>query len=414
LFFQQQKQYEIWLDVVKHTEMLLFVIPSTFAIAGLLWRLFKQYPSTIITQLTKENQYLIDQCPSLVEYRPTPWIINGHFMTVLGVIFRPLLALTFERITLPVDDTGGTIAIDWHMRPHARQPILLILHGLTGGSDNEFIRWMIKAANSQLHLCCVVAHARGCGKSKLTSARSFCATNTDDIRAALKYIRSIVGNDTPIFAVGYSLGAGILSKFLGEESDRCSLQGAIACCASFDMHISCSNLERWFAAHFYNRRLTNNLIHYMKQHEEHFIRQDSDVVLDLKHAYQSRTIRDFDRHIIIPQYGFRDVEQYYTEASSKVWLKSIRIPTLILNAIDDPICSIDGLPTDDILKNPSIIAVRTLEGGHVGYLQGWWPNRFSYDNVVVVDYIKARLKQMNYQWNEKTDETSTALRIDIV
>jgi len=56
------------------------------------------------------------------------------------------------------------------------------------------------------------------------------------------------------------------------------------------------------------------------------------------------------------------------------------------------------------LKNPYLIAIKTLEGGHVSYLQGWWPRTYSYDNIVVVDYIKARLKQMNYQWKKENND----------
>jgi predicted alpha/beta-fold hydrolase len=389
-----------------HLRTLLLVIPPTVAIVGCLWRAAKQYPSTIVMMLTKENQFIIDQCPSFTEYRPTPWIFNGHLMTILGALFRPLPKISFHRVLLPVDDTGGTTAIDWHTQPYRGQPVLLILHGLTGGSDNEYIRWMILSASTELGVCCVVAHSRGCGRSQLTSPRSFCAANTDDFRASLKYIRSVVGNETPIFAVGYSLGAGILTKFLGEENTECSLQGAIICCASFDMHLSTANMEQWFHTRTYNRRLTNNLIRYIRQHEHHFLRSESSPNLDLNQAYQSKTIRDFDTRIIVPQYGFRDVEHYYSEASSKRWLKFIRIPTLVLSAMDDPICPIDGLPIDDILQNPYIIAIKTLEGGHVSYLQGWWPRAYSYDNTVVIDYIKARLKQTNYKWKKGRIEQS--------
>jgi len=77
---------------------------------------------------------------------------------------------------------------------------------------------------------------------------------------------------------------------------------------------------------------------------------------------------------------------------------------LILSAIDDPICPIDGLPIDDVLQNPCLIAIKTLEGGHVSYLQGWWPRTYSYDNTVVVDYIKARLKQMNYKFENENNK----------
>ncbi|CAF4131838.1 unnamed protein product, partial [Rotaria magnacalcarata] len=184
----------------------------------------------------------------------------------------------------------------------------------------------------------------------------------------------------------------------------CSLQGAIVCCASFDMHLTTNNLERWFNLRMYNQRLTNNLIQHLRSHEEHFSKSDSQV--NLNNAYQSKTVRDFDMHTIVPQYGFRNVEHYYSVASPNQYVKSIRIPTLVLSAIDDPICPIGGLPQDDVLQNPSIIVIKTLEGGHVSYLQGWWPKSFSYDNIVVVDYIKARLKQMNYQWEKQTDVES--------
>ncbi|CAF2163017.1 unnamed protein product [Rotaria magnacalcarata] len=364
-----------------HFQTLLVVVPSTVAIIGLIWRTIKRYPSTIIKQSTEENKFLINQCPSFAEYRPTAWIFNRHLMTILGVLFRPLPPISFERIIVTVDHTGGTVALDWHIRPYRRQLFY-----------------------SKLDLCCVVVHARGCGQSKLTSSKSFCAANTDDVRVSLKYIRSTVGEETPIFAVGYSLGAGILTKFLGEESNQCSLQGAIVCCASFDMHLTTNNLERWFNLRMYNQRLTNNLIQHLRSHEEHFSKSDSQV--NLNNAYQSKTVRDFDMHTIVPQYGFRNVEHYYSVASPNQYVKSIRIPTLVLSAIDDPICPIGGLPQDDVLQNPSIIVIKTLEGGHVSYLQGWWPKSFSYDNIVVVDYIKARLKQMNYQWEKQIDVKS--------
>jgi len=397
----------MWSYLTGNVQSLFLLIPPTIAIAGLLWRTIKRYPSTIIMQPTDKNQFLLNQCPSFTEYRPTPWILSGHLMTVFGALFRPLPSISFERILLTVDNTGGTIAVDWHSRPHHHQPILLLLHGLTGGSDNAYIRWMILSASSKLNLCCVVAHAPGCGQSKLTSPKSYCAASTDEVRASLKYIRSMVGEGTPIFAIGYSLGAGILTKFLGEEGNQCSLQGAIVCCASFDMHLSTNKLEQWLNIRTYNRRLTNNLIGYVKQHEEHFSTLDSKLNLNLNNAYQSKTLRDFDTHVIVPIFGFRDVEHYYTEASSNKWLKYIHVPTLVLSAEDDPICPIDGLPNDDVLQNPDIITIKTLEGGHVSYLQGWWPKSFSYDNVVVVEYIKARLKQMDYQWEQETGEQST-------
>ncbi|CAF4346697.1 unnamed protein product [Rotaria magnacalcarata] len=104
-----------------HFQTLLVVVPSTVAIIGLIWRTIKRYPSTIIKQSTEENKFLINQCPSFAEYRPTAWIFNRHLMTILGVLFRPLPPISFERIIVTVDHTGGTVALDWHIRPYRRQ-----------------------------------------------------------------------------------------------------------------------------------------------------------------------------------------------------------------------------------------------------------------------------------------------------
>jgi len=386
----------------ENSEYLLLLASSTLVFSGLLWRMIKNYSSTILMCPTEENQFLVDHCPSLNEYRPTPWIFNGHLMTIFGTLIRPNPQHQFERVLLTVDDHGGTVAIDWHRRPYRHQPILVILHGLTGGSEESYVRWMISCASEKLDVCCVVVHARGCGRSQLTTPTAFSAAITDDIRASFKYIRSLVGEQTPIFTVGYSLGAGILTKYLGEEGDQCLLQGAIICCACFDMMLSTNQLEQWFNALLYNRQLTKNLLRYLRRHEQHFNHTNSKV--NLQNAYQSRTIREYDQHVIIPTYGFRDVEHYYSVASSNQWLKHIRVPALILSAIDDPICSIDGLPIRDVSENPNIITVQTPEGGHVSYLQGWWPRSYSYDNIVVIEYIRARLKQLNYEWNADTNE----------
>ncbi|CAF4194082.1 unnamed protein product, partial [Rotaria socialis] len=83
--------------LLDHFQTLLVVVSSTVAIIGLIWRTIKRYPSTIIMQSTEENKFLINQCPSFAEYRPTPWIFNRHLMTILGVLFRPLPRIVFER-----------------------------------------------------------------------------------------------------------------------------------------------------------------------------------------------------------------------------------------------------------------------------------------------------------------------------
>ena len=124
----------------------------------------------------------------------------------------------------PVNDNDGTIAIDWHTQSYHGQSVLVILHGWTDGSDNAYVRWMVLAPYSKLKVGCVIAHAQGCDQSQLTS-RTFCDVKTDDLRVSIKYIHSIAGNKMSLFAVDYSLGDGVLTKYLGEESSLRSFDG---------------------------------------------------------------------------------------------------------------------------------------------------------------------------------------------
>ncbi|CAF0855312.1 unnamed protein product [Didymodactylos carnosus] len=380
-----------------HIKTLLLIVPSTVVLLTCCVRTLRRYPNIICMENTQRNLQIIRTCPQLTEYHPTSWIINGHLMTVLGVIFRKLPSLTFKRVLLAVEE--GIIAVDWHTQPLPKQPILLLLHGLTGGSHNSYIRYMIKAA-SKSGLCCVVTHARGCGLSDLTSPRSFSGAWTGDVRETVKYIRKIVGPDTPVFGMGYSLGAGVLTKYIGEEGIRCELNGAIACCPSLNMILSTNKMEKWFNSLLYNRLLTSNLINYLRRHEKHFTNSD---IIDLSNVYKSRTIREFDTRVIVPMFRYRDVFHYYEDASSAKYLEHIKIPTLILCAVDDPICDVNGLPMETIHKNDNIIAIKTKEGGHVGWLTGWWPKTYSWENKAIVEYINARLNEMNYVWERKED-----------
>ncbi|CAF1525880.1 unnamed protein product, partial [Didymodactylos carnosus] len=199
----------------------------------------------------------------------------------------------------------------------------------------------------------------------------------------------------------YSYGAGTLTKYIGEQMDRCSLTAAISCCASYDYVLTANKLEKGLNTRTYNKQLTQTLISYLKSHENQF--KDS-THLNLRDAYKARTMRQYDTATAVPLFGYDDVIDYYKEGSSAQWIQHIRIPTLLLSALDDPICCIKGLPLSSVCENEYIIAVLTKEGGHVGWLQGWWPAKYTWENTVIIEYIRAILKERNYVWHE--DDTN--------
>jgi predicted alpha/beta-fold hydrolase len=207
-----------------------------------------------------------------------------------------------------------------------------------------------------------------------------------------------------MFAVGYSLGAGILSKFVAEEGDRCPFTAAVACCASFDLSLSAQLLERPGINSRYNKYLAGNLVRFLQRHHNRF---KDETWINLAAAYKATTVRQFDTATIVPMFGFQDAEDYYRQASSAHILEGVRIPLLMLNAADDPICSTAGVPLGKVQQSDYLASVITEEGGHVAWSHGWWPTGKSWENDAIAQYFSAALALTSHPWN--ATETRAAL-----
>ena len=78
---------------------------------------------------------------------------------------------------------------------------------------------------------------------------------------------------------------------------------------------------------------------------------------------------DFDEYYTGPLNGFTGAVDYYTQCSSKQFLSQIEIPTLIVNAIDDPFLSTACFPSKEEISNDQIKTIYSKFGGHVGFYQ---------------------------------------------
>jgi predicted alpha/beta-fold hydrolase len=333
---------------------------------------------------TEANARLLAACPALKHYVATPWLPGPHLNTLWAGLARGSPHVTYQRVLLPLGD-GGAVALDWSQMPCRGQPVVVLLHGLTGGSEERYIQWMVRACEERLGAACVVMNARGCSTSTLLTPQCFSAAWTHDIRCAVSYVRRVVG-DAPVFAVGFSLGAGILAKFVAEDGDRCQLTAAVSCCASFDHRRSTQLLESTPIRQTYNAHLAGCLKRFFLRHAHQFAAAEW---LDPARIAAARTIREFDAATIVPMFGFRDVWHYYDEATTAGRLQDVRIPMLLLNAADDPVCATAGLPLDAVAANPHLISVITREGGHVAWCTGWWPRGGGWDCTAVPQFLAA-------------------------
>jgi len=393
---------------------IIFSSPILYYILLIILRHFNKInrqKNKLIYKFTKFNQVIIQQCPSLQTYTAPSWLPGPHFNTLFMAFFRTNPKLSYHRtlLTLPehhdhgypnintnnntnIPIPNGTISLDWHGAPPTPgRTILLVLHGLTGGSDEAYVQHTILAAeetvqkgglprkfptnytinnNDKETITTVVMNARGCGGSSLTSPRCFSAAWTADVRYVVNHIKSIVGTNTPIVAIGFSLGAGILAKYVAEDGEDCGLTAAVACCASYDLNLSSNLLETFPNNYTYNPTLASNLRKFLHRHIHHF--QDIDW-LNIHKARSAQTVREFDTATIVPMFKYSTVEDYYTDASSGRILHQIKIPFLMLNSIDDPICAVGGISESNVRASDYCISVQTKEGGHVAWCQ--YPSR---------------------------------------
>ncbi|HIP71687.1 MAG TPA: hypothetical protein EYH05_09865, partial [Anaerolineae bacterium] len=172
--------------------------------------------------------------------------------------------------------------------------------------------------------------------------------------------------------IGFSLGANLALKYLGERGEgvRPSLQAAVAISPPFDLAQSAVEMQKGIKR-VYGRMFLNSIRSKM-QTKADLVRP----VTDLEQIMAAQSVYEFDNLWTAPIHGFRDADDYYAQCSSGSYLAGIRVPTLILRAIDDPMFAPQDIPFDVIQANPSLYTGITQRGGHLGFIEGR-PGHFS-------------------------------------
>jgi predicted alpha/beta-fold hydrolase len=308
-------------------------------------------------------------------FKPAWWLHGPHLQTLWPTLCRrsPALARCRERLETP---DGDCVDLDWC--GEAPAPIVILLHGLTGSSCSRYIEGM-QSALFKRGLRSVALNFRGCSGRPNYTARCYHSGDTADLNFLYRLLRTREPA-TPLAAVGFSLGGNVLLKWLGEQGKEADLFAAAAVSVPMQLHLCADRMDSGFSR-LYRNRLLRELKQYVRQKREYLRRsgnaEEAEKLERLGDLSALRSFWEYDDQVVARLYGFRDVHDYYRKSSSRQFLKAIRTPTLIVQALDDPFMTPAVIPGEDELS-PSVYLEITESGGHVGFIAGRVPGRPRY------------------------------------
>jgi len=287
---------------------------------------------------------------------------GGHLQTLYAAL-RPPPRIALERSRWDTPD-GDFIDVDFAGDAAAARRLVLF-HGLEGSADSHYARAIAAHAVAQGWRIAIV-HFRGCSGEPNRKARAYHSGDTAEIDWVLRKLGA------PLWAAGISLGGNALLKWLGErgEAARALVRRAAAVSAPIDLAAAGHALDRGLNRWLYTRHFLSSLTPKSLAKLERF-----PGLYDAGRVRAARRFREFDHLVTAPLHGFRDVDHYWSAASSGPWLERIRVPTLLLNARNDPFLPEHALLAASRKAAPCVVLEFPRTGGHAGFVAGPFPGR---------------------------------------
>ncbi|MGA0559116.1 YheT family hydrolase [Larkinella sp. VNQ87] len=330
------------------------------------------------------------------DYRSPAHLWNGHLQTIVPALFRKVdVPYVRERIETPDDDfldldwsfsgvkslelrvkTGppGGLELDAELlsgfgseklltarRPGLNSKFLTILsHGLEGDSRRQYLAGMVRHLTAN-GFDCLAWHYRSCSGEMNRQTRFYHLGETTDLQLVIDY--ALQKGYERINLLGFSAGGNITLKYLGEQGQAIhpAIQRAVVFSVPLHLTTASRRLEAW-DSQIYNKRFNRTLKR--KVFEKAALIPGT---IQTEGLQKVRTLREFDNLFTARLHGFRDAEDYYEKSSSLQYLDKIAVPTLVVNAKNDPFLSRECFPEELARQLPHVWMEFPAEGGHCGF-----------------------------------------------
>jgi predicted alpha/beta-fold hydrolase len=295
-----------------------------------------------------------------VSYRPPLLFRNGHIHSIYPSLFRKVEPCAFERERIITPD-NDFLDLDWLRSGNPR--LVILSHGLEGHSRRPYIQGMAHAAGKQ-NWDVLAWNYRGCSGEPNNHIHAYHSGKTEDLEQVIRH--AVHSGYQEIGLIGFSIGGNKTLLHIGREKDHLAKEviAAVALSVPCDLQSSSYHLAKWTHS-LYMQNFLNSFKQKLKQKMTRFPDK-----INLSGFHKIRNFKQFDERYTAPMNGFASAEDYWFQSSCLHYLEGIRIPALIINALDDPFLPPECFPVEQAKMNSKLTLEMPRYGGHIGFMPG--------------------------------------------
>lgn len=304
-----------------------------------------------------------------MSYRAPRWLPGGHLQTIYPatLVAKPAVVYRRERWEVHHPELGDDFVDVDFVDGEPDKPLVVLFHGLEGSSNSHYARGLMAALKAR-GWSGAVPHFRGCSGEPNRTARFYHSGDSLEVDWIMARLRARAPG--PLYAAGVSLGGNALLRWLGESGSAADfVTAAAAISAPLDLARGGEALSSGFNM-LYTRMFLKTLKPKCLAKLEQF-----PGLFDREALLAARDLYAFDNVVTAPLHGYRDTDDYWHRASARHVLMDITVPTLVLNARNDPFLPGEHLPGS---AAGAVTLEYPEEGGHVGFPVGPFPGRIDW------------------------------------
>ncbi len=316
------------------------------------------------------------------QFKPNLFFRNKHFNT----LYRFFLNTTSVSFTRERMDTSDSDFIDLDVSSVKSNKVIIAIHGLEGSSDSSYIKSLTQYANQQKYDV-IVMNQRGCSGEPNLLLSSYHSGKTNDLLEVIHFVeKKELYNE--IHIVGYSLGGNLTLKLMGElgKNHLSIIKTATGVSVPCELKGSSEVLNNGFNK-LYQHGILQSLLKKAEQKMEKFPNSgiDKDKIL------KAKNFEAYDEYFTAVVNDFQSADDYYKKSSCKQYIKDIKVPSLIISALDDSFLSDDCYPYEEVKNNKYVQLLTPKYGGHVGFYTSFNKEKNYWLEKQIIDFIENRI-----------------------